>query len=313
MPRSDAQRRFDAMYAIFERAASDRPDATAAIPLVNLVIDIPTLERLLNRTSVLDAPADPRQRRSETAGWDPGPAQRCAGGDDLGPGPPGGGRFGWGGDRHGTPPTPVQRQRPPSGAVAVQPLRDRRVRDTDPPLPSRPPHGMGPPRPHRRTERRPGLRSSQPAQEHRLPSPPRPTRLLAHLPTRRDRDLLTFEPLHCLDPPPAPTVACGPVPEVGRARNRWRRDRRAERSSGLLVLARGPKPAPRLGRLVEPDAVRRGTAMVRRSAGSCGEVDVAIGVQHASVRAEHVGDRGIRRRCDVDRSRATDLRGLRSR
>ena len=49
MPRSDAQRRFDALYAIFERAAATAPDATAAVPLVNLVIDVPTLERLPRR------------------------------------------------------------------------------------------------------------------------------------------------------------------------------------------------------------------------------------------------------------------------
>ncbi|HWM22569.1 MAG TPA: DUF222 domain-containing protein, partial [Ilumatobacteraceae bacterium] len=39
MPRSDAQRRFDAMYAIFERAAATDTGATAAVPLVNLVLD----------------------------------------------------------------------------------------------------------------------------------------------------------------------------------------------------------------------------------------------------------------------------------
>ena len=49
MPRSDAQRRFDAMYAIFERAAATDPDATAAIPLVNLMIDVPTLKAYLER------------------------------------------------------------------------------------------------------------------------------------------------------------------------------------------------------------------------------------------------------------------------
>ena len=49
MPRTDAQRRFDAMYAIFERAATAAPDAKAAVPLVNFVIDVPTLERLPRR------------------------------------------------------------------------------------------------------------------------------------------------------------------------------------------------------------------------------------------------------------------------
>jgi hypothetical protein len=73
MPRTDAQRRFDAMYAIFERAASVDPDAAGAIPLVNFMIDVPTLERLLNGTGDLTAPADPRQRRCETVGGVPVP------------------------------------------------------------------------------------------------------------------------------------------------------------------------------------------------------------------------------------------------
>ena len=73
MPRSDAQRRFDALYAIFERAATVEPGAKAAIPLVNFVIDVPTLERLLNRTGDTSAPADPRQRRCETVAGIPIP------------------------------------------------------------------------------------------------------------------------------------------------------------------------------------------------------------------------------------------------
>ena len=55
MPRSDAQRRFDAMYAIFERAATADPGAKAAIPLVNFVIDVPTLERYLAGTGDVTA------------------------------------------------------------------------------------------------------------------------------------------------------------------------------------------------------------------------------------------------------------------
>ncbi len=73
MPRSDAQRRFDAMYAIFERAAATAPDATAAVPLVNLMIDVPTLERYLAGTGDGLAPADPRQRRCETVSGIPIP------------------------------------------------------------------------------------------------------------------------------------------------------------------------------------------------------------------------------------------------
>ena len=59
MPRTDAQRRFDAMYAIFERAATAEPGAKVAIPLVNFVIDVPTIERYLAGTGDVTAPADP--------------------------------------------------------------------------------------------------------------------------------------------------------------------------------------------------------------------------------------------------------------
>ena len=74
MPRSDAQRRFDAMYAIFERAATVEPGAKAAIPLVNFVIDVPTLERPTSTEPATSAvPADPRQRRCETVAGIPVP------------------------------------------------------------------------------------------------------------------------------------------------------------------------------------------------------------------------------------------------
>jgi hypothetical protein len=70
MPRPDAQRRFDAMYAIFERAAATDPDATGAIPLVNFMIDVPTIKAYLDGLGdgLGDdgVPADPRQRRCET-------------------------------------------------------------------------------------------------------------------------------------------------------------------------------------------------------------------------------------------------------
>jgi hypothetical protein len=66
MPRSDAQRRFDAIYAIFELAAATDPVAKSAVPLVNLVIDVPTLERYLAGLGDIAVPADPRQRRCET-------------------------------------------------------------------------------------------------------------------------------------------------------------------------------------------------------------------------------------------------------
>ncbi len=73
MPRSDAQRRFDAMYAIFERAAATSPDATAAVPLVNLMLDVPTLKAYLDGAGDMAAPDDPRQRRCETVSGIPVP------------------------------------------------------------------------------------------------------------------------------------------------------------------------------------------------------------------------------------------------
>jgi hypothetical protein len=73
MPRSDAQRRFDAIYAIFERAAATSPDATPAVPLVNLMLDVPTLERYLAGTGDTAVPADPRKRRCETVSGIPIP------------------------------------------------------------------------------------------------------------------------------------------------------------------------------------------------------------------------------------------------
>jgi hypothetical protein len=73
MPRSDAQRRFDALYAIFERAAAAAPDATAALPLVNFVLDVPTLKAYLDGTGDGAVPADPRQRRCETVAGIPVP------------------------------------------------------------------------------------------------------------------------------------------------------------------------------------------------------------------------------------------------
>ena len=73
MPRSDAQRRFDALYAIFERAAATDPDATAAIPLVNFVIDVATIKAYLDGSGDMAVPGDPRQRRCETVAGTPVP------------------------------------------------------------------------------------------------------------------------------------------------------------------------------------------------------------------------------------------------
>jgi hypothetical protein len=67
MPRSNAQRRFDALVAIFQRAAAAEPDARAAEPLVNLVVDVHTLDALINGNPTLPTPPpEPRRRRCET-------------------------------------------------------------------------------------------------------------------------------------------------------------------------------------------------------------------------------------------------------
>jgi hypothetical protein len=67
MPRTDAQRRFDTMRAIFDRAAAQHPDATSSVPLVNLVIDVHTLDALLHTgASTLPTEADVWRRRCGT-------------------------------------------------------------------------------------------------------------------------------------------------------------------------------------------------------------------------------------------------------
>jgi hypothetical protein len=72
LDRTDAQRRFDALAAIFRDAASTPADAQRPEPLVNIVIDTVTLERLLTHCEDNDNRADdarsgdPRWWRSET-------------------------------------------------------------------------------------------------------------------------------------------------------------------------------------------------------------------------------------------------------
>jgi hypothetical protein len=61
------------MTEIFERAAATAPNATSAVPLVNFVLDVPTLKTYLDGTGESAVPADPRQRRSETTADTPVP------------------------------------------------------------------------------------------------------------------------------------------------------------------------------------------------------------------------------------------------
>jgi hypothetical protein len=74
LPRSAAQRRFDALAQIFSRAASDRVAGTAAEPLVNLVIDLHTYEQMIAGTLSQDAPLDPRSRPCQSMSGTPVPA-----------------------------------------------------------------------------------------------------------------------------------------------------------------------------------------------------------------------------------------------
>jgi hypothetical protein len=72
LARTDAQRRFDALYEIFLAAAAAPPDAVAPAPLVNLVVDQVTFEthlvrrRLLGRVDPPAPVASPLARRCET-------------------------------------------------------------------------------------------------------------------------------------------------------------------------------------------------------------------------------------------------------
>jgi hypothetical protein len=66
MPRTAAQRRADAVVAIFERAAASPAGSTPAVPLVNIVVDVHTLAEALGGATSTDI--DPRDRRCETTG-----------------------------------------------------------------------------------------------------------------------------------------------------------------------------------------------------------------------------------------------------
>ena len=72
LPRSDAQRRFDALQAIFRRSASVPADAKPPKPLVNIIIDQRSFEENLHSHGLgvdpVDLPyVDPSLRRSETS------------------------------------------------------------------------------------------------------------------------------------------------------------------------------------------------------------------------------------------------------
>lgn len=59
LARTPAQRRADALFAIFRRAASARADARAPEPLVNVVVELRTFEEQLRRAAGEHVPVDP--------------------------------------------------------------------------------------------------------------------------------------------------------------------------------------------------------------------------------------------------------------
>lgn len=59
LPRTDAQRRADALFAIFVRAAAQPADANSPVPLVNIVIDDTTFEHAVRRACGQEVQDDP--------------------------------------------------------------------------------------------------------------------------------------------------------------------------------------------------------------------------------------------------------------
>ncbi len=68
LPRSGQQRRLDSLVELATLAATTPVGSQRAIPLVNLVVDLATVEQLMTSTSTATAGVadDPRQRRCET-------------------------------------------------------------------------------------------------------------------------------------------------------------------------------------------------------------------------------------------------------
>ena len=58
LPRTDAQRRFDAMTSIFRRCVAVPADAKTPAPLVNIIVDQRTLEEALARRGLVPEPTD---------------------------------------------------------------------------------------------------------------------------------------------------------------------------------------------------------------------------------------------------------------
>jgi hypothetical protein len=72
LARTEPQRRFDALAAVFERAAATDPDATTPAPLVNITIDAHTLGELLHDgRNPFETRLDPWLRRCHTSDGTP--------------------------------------------------------------------------------------------------------------------------------------------------------------------------------------------------------------------------------------------------
>jgi hypothetical protein len=79
MPRTDAQRRFDAFHRVFLAAASTSASAQAPEPVVNIITTLETLEAAVIRARVTSTHPRPRQRRLTRGGGDAKPATaRCS-------------------------------------------------------------------------------------------------------------------------------------------------------------------------------------------------------------------------------------------
>ncbi len=80
LPRSDSQRRFDALVAIFRAAVVAPADGIAPVPVVNLLVGLQTFERLVVRRVTGDDPGRPvsvSTSTSASSGWRRTPALPC--------------------------------------------------------------------------------------------------------------------------------------------------------------------------------------------------------------------------------------------
>lgn len=191
LDRSDAQRRFDALVAVFTAAASSGTVGTFD-PLVNVIVDQTTFEHhLATLAGAHNQPLDPAMvddRRCENSDRAPTRPRRHACRGPHRPRPARRTRHGRRGHRPRPPQPTVHRQRPPRRPARRPMVFLARMRHPLRALSDRPHQTVGPRPPHQHPQRRPRLRTAQPMETTRLPHLARPNRPLAHPPTRRHRD-----------------------------------------------------------------------------------------------------------------------------